>query len=98
MHSHEYRTHDLHHLIGQLNPEMQSESSKCQLDQCLHVGVDVRMDFHNVHSQPLNMGIRGLHHAGFPVLHVRCRAFLLLVSSLNDSVGTRQQVEQQQLL
>ena len=56
------------------------------------------MDFHHILSQPLNMGIRGLIHAGFPVLHARRRAFLLLVSSLNDRVGTRQQVEQQQLL
>ena len=94
MHSHEYHTHALHNLIGQLNPEMQNESSKRQLDQRLHVGVDVRMDFHHVYSQPLNMGIRRLHHASFSVLHARRRAFLLLVSSLNDSVGAGQPVEQ----
>ena len=74
---------------------MQSESSKCQLDQRLHIGVDVRMDFHHVHSQPLNLGIRGLHHAGHPMLIVSFREFLLAVSSLNDRLGAGQQIEQQ---
>ena len=93
MHSHEYHTHALHHLNGQLNPEMQNESSKRQLDQRLHVGVDVRMDFHHVYSQPLNLGIRGMHHAGHPMLIVSFLAFLLAVSSFNDRLGAEQQAE-----